>query len=157
LKDATITVSPSLTGPGSVVQFSIGVGSLLNDGKTFDSMGLPDGRRLPDIIGGALPRWDFDVRGLNLSLYLSDDAFGLFVPLSFRGKKGSILPIMVSVKIIDDRGNLIGKAYAIPALKKSEISGLFILLPFLGGAPQSGTYPDNASHSLQTKETSYVK
>jgi hypothetical protein len=127
LDDATLSVAPDLQSSGTVFQFSIGLEALLGGGKPLPVSGLPDGRALPDVQGGALPRWDADVRGLKLSLYLSDDAFAIFVPLGIKP------PWLVSVRIEDERGNLLGKAYAIPSNVGGSGSGLFILLPYLGG------------------------
>ena len=138
LKDATVTVAPDLITGGTVFQFSIGLAALLNDGKPFPLSGLPDGRAIPDIEGGVLPRWDAEIEQLKLSVYLSNEVFGLFVPLKFMSKKGVTLPWLVSMKIRDERGNLLGKVYAIPQNVGGSGSGLLILLPYLGGAPQGG-------------------
>lgn len=138
LIDATVGVTPSLSGPGTVFQFSIGLASLLGNGKTPPLAGLPDGRSLPDVSGGQLPHWDARVGGLKMSLYLSDDAFGLFVPLSF-SINGVGLPAQISVQIDDDRGNLIGRAYALPVDAAGAGSGLFVLLPYLGSGPSATT------------------
>lgn len=137
LDDATVSVAPDLATTGTVFQFSIGLEALLDDGRPLPLAGLPDGRAIPDVQGGQLPRWDAAVRGLKLSLYLSNDAFGLFVPLKFVSSKGASLPFMVAVRIEDERGNLLGKAYAIPPNTggSSSSSGLFVLLPYLGAEP----------------------
>jgi len=133
LDDANLSVAPDIESGGTTFQFSIALASLLNQGKPLPLSSLPDGREIPDIEGGQLPRWDLKLKGaMTLSLYLSTDAFGLFVPLDFVSKKGLTLPWMVSVKITDDRGNLLGKAYAIPS-QDGAGSGLFVLLPYLGG------------------------
>jgi hypothetical protein len=132
LDDSTISVAPDLTSSGAVFQFSIGVDALIKQGKALPHSGLPDGTPLPDVTGGTLPRWDTQIKGLKLSLYLSDDAFGLFVPLSFISQKGVSLPYQVSVSIQDERGNTLGKVFALPG---ESGSGLFVLLPYLGAEP----------------------
>ena len=135
LDDAFVGANPNATGPGVVFQFTVALASLLdglNGGQAPPLAGLPDGRLLPDIEGGKLPRWDASVGALKLSLYLSDDAFAFFLPLSFSAG-GVTLPQQISVNITDERGNLIGRAYAIPALAASDESGLLVLLPYLGG------------------------
>jgi hypothetical protein len=132
LRDASVSIGPDLNSEGTVFLFSIGLASLLGDGRELELAGLPDGRPLPDVVGGALPRWSATVKGLELSLYLSDDAFGLFVPLKFLDKAGHLLLTTVSVEIVDERGNRLGKVYAIPSNVSGSGSGLFILLPFLG-------------------------
>jgi hypothetical protein len=142
LTDATVSVAPDLTTSGTVFQFSIGLAALLDHAQALPKSGLPDGRALPDIEGGQLPRWDAQVKNLKLSLYLSDDAFGLFVPLSFISK-GVTLPVMISVQLKDERGNILGKVYAIPSdeTQSSSQSGLFVLLPYLGAGPNPGGKP----------------
>jgi hypothetical protein len=138
LRDASVSIGPDLNSGGTVFLFSIGLASLLNDGRELAPAGLPDGRPLPDVVGGALPHWSVAVKGLELDLYLSDDAFGLFVPLKFLDKSGKLLLTTVSVEIIDERGNRLGKVYAIPSNVSGSGSGLFILLPYLGSPSGSG-------------------
>lgn len=143
LDDSTVSVAPDLNSAGTVFQFVIPLATLLNGGRALPLRGLPDGRGIPDIAGGMLPRWDFDVGSsggskFSASAYLSDDVFGLFIPLKFKTKKGVGLPFLISVEIKDERGNLLGKAYAIPQNLSGEGSGLLILLPFLGGDQGSG-------------------
>jgi hypothetical protein len=142
LQDSSVSVSPDLASSGTVFQFSIPLGSLLNHGRPLPIEALPDGRPLPDIQGGELPRWDTEINGLKLSVYLSNDAFALFVPLNFVAKNGFTLATQVSVSIEDERGNLLGKAYAIPVNVSGSGSGLFVLLPYLGGSgTQTGSMP----------------
>lgn len=139
IDDSEFSFSPNLEGEGTIFQFSVGIASLLHNGKQLPVAGLPDGRALPDIRGGGLPRWDVPVKNILLSIYLSDDAFGLFIPIVFKNKSGVTLPWMVSTRIEDERGNLLGKAYALPPNINGTGSGLLILLPYLGGAPQNGS------------------
>lgn len=140
LGDSTIGVTPDLQSDGTVFQFQIELNALLDHaGQSHPLAGFPDGRALPDVRGGKLPRWDVELHGLNFSVYLSGDAFGLFVPIELRNKKGLTLPKMVSASIVDERGNRLGKAYAIPLNVGGSGSGLFILLPYLGGAPAGGS------------------
>ncbi len=133
LNDATVSVSPDLNSDGTVLQFTVPLASLLNQGRPLPALGLPDGRGLPDIAGGRLPRWDFKIDQLSMSAYLSDDAFGLFIPILFKTKTGIKLPYLISVSVQDERGNKLGKAYAIPANASGDGSGVLILLPYLGG------------------------
>jgi hypothetical protein len=138
LSDATVGIAPDLSSSGTLFQFSIGIASLLNHGQALPLSGLPDGRAIPDIVGGELPRWDAHLsktKDLTISLYLSNDAFAFFVPIGFTAKSGLTLPVMISVSIQDEKGNLLGKAYAIPSNLSGTGSGLFVLLPYLGGVP----------------------
>jgi hypothetical protein len=140
LNDAQVSIAPDLNSAGTLFQFSIGLASLLNHGQPLPLSRLPDGRPIPDIKGGMLPRWDADIeKKLKLSLFLSNDAFAFFVPLDFISKTGVTLPDVISVPIQDEKGNLIGKAYAIPSNDSGTGSGLFVLLPYLGGTTQTNS------------------
>lgn len=136
LEDATFSFGPDLQSNGTAFHFIIGLQSLVDHGKPLPEEGLPDGRPLPDIQGGVLPRWDVEIEGIKFSVYLSNDAFGIFMPLDLTAK-GVSLPVMISVSIKDDRGNLLGQGYAIPGTAAGTTSGLLLLLPYLGGQPQS--------------------
>jgi hypothetical protein len=133
LGDATVSLAPHLSSDGTVFQFQVGIRSIINDGKPLPYSGLPDGRFIPDVAGGEMPRWDFQIKQVTLSLYLSDDAFGVFIPLDLTG-----LTNMVSIFIEDEKGNRLGKAYAIPpAISEASKnmsgngSGVLVLLPFV--------------------------
>ncbi|MBC7691859.1 MAG: hypothetical protein H7222_08815 [Methylotenera sp.] len=143
LKNSTVSVAPDLNSSGTVFQLSVGLKTLLDDISVHHELGgFPDGRALPDVATGMLPRWDTDIHGLKLSVYLSEDAFGLFVPLKLISPKGAVLDLMVSVAITDEKGNLLGKAYAIPASSLSSsqpTSGIFVLIPFIRGQLTDGT------------------
>src|SRR4051812_19245814 len=101
LKDATISVSPDISSDGTVFQVAIPLASIINDRTGFPYSGFPDGRALPDVAGGELPRRDFRIKDVDLSLYLSDDAFGFFVPLKL-GSGGKFLTSLISVFIEDE-------------------------------------------------------
>lgn len=136
LKDATLSMAPNIDGKGTVFQLAVALKDLFQSigGSTS---GLPDGRPLPDVLNGTLPRWDVKAGGTTLSLYLNNDAFGFFIPLKFQ--VGNVtLPFMVSQEIRDEHQNLLGKVYAIPSNVSGSGSGLFVLLPFKGEAPKSG-------------------
>ncbi|OFZ82153.1 MAG: hypothetical protein A2583_07515 [Bdellovibrionales bacterium RIFOXYD1_FULL_53_11] len=135
LKDATAGIAPDMMSGGTIFQFSIGLESLVNNGQPLPRLGLPDGRPIPDVADGVLPRSDTHLKSLKLSIYLADDAFGIFVPITFRSKKGYTLPWVVSMKIRDERGNVLGKAYAIPEQGDNTDSGLLLLLPYMLGQP----------------------
>lgn len=138
LPDATVGVAPDLTSNGTVFQFSIPLSSIRAPslpGAGLPWAGLPDGRPLPGVRSGALPRWDFQIDRLRASAYVAEDVFGLFLPLALTTRTGLKLPFVVSMNVRDERGNAIGKAYAVPALSSREESGLLLLLSYLGGSP----------------------
>ena len=132
LPGATVGVNPYLPAPGetggTLFEFDVDLTQLKE--KNFDVAGLPDGRALPDIAGGALPRWTFTVKGVALDLYLGNGAFAIFVPVDLSAD-GYSLPAMISEEVDDTRGNEIGKLYAIPTQGGATVSGVLILLPFI--------------------------
>lgn len=135
LKGSLLSIEPQLsTGgkeDGTLIRFSQDLSVLTESLSPYPYSGLPDGRPLPGVSGGALPRWDIDIGKYTLSVYLSDEGFGLYFPLRFLGAKGFELLSVVSVPIEDDHGNLIGTVYAIPRYVSGSGSGLFILIPFI--------------------------
>jgi len=141
LPDSSVSFAPDLESAGTVFQFQAPLSSIVNAGKPLPLSGLPDGRPLPDVRTGQLPRWDFTVKNVTLSAYLSNDAFGLFVPLTFRSKDGKSLIFPVSVKIEDDRGNVLGRAHAIPSNIQSTGSGALVLLAFTGSPETNEVKP----------------
>jgi hypothetical protein len=138
LGDAVFEVAPDFESDGTLFAFTVSLASLLNHGQALKWTGLPDGRPLPDVVGGKLPRGDLPIKSFKVSLYLSDDAFGVFVPLKFMSANGSLLTSMVSMEIVDERGNRLGKVYAIPSNVSGSGSGLFVLLPYIGGSHSEG-------------------
>ncbi len=134
LRDASISVAPDLTSDGTLFQFGIGLQSIAPGAQPILNSGLPDGRPLPEVLGGKMSRWDASIKNISLSIYISQDAFGLFIPLGLVDKSGYSLPVMLSMRIEDDRGNLVGKAFAVPSNLSGSGSGLFILLPHSGAA-----------------------
>ncbi len=134
LEGAEFSAAPSVDSkkPGTLFQFSVPLKSLIQQDFFSDESGLPDGRPLPDIAGGILPRWDIEIGQYTLHLYISPEAFAVFFPIPLISKQGVSLPFQVSLPIKDDRGNLIGKSYAIPSNAKGEGSGVLILIPFVG-------------------------
>ncbi len=134
INDSSISVAPDLQSLGTVFQVNVSIANVLGQAAGLKLSGLPDGREIPDVDGGKLPRRDFEIKGLKVSLYLSDNAFGLFIPLDLSNAKGFALPRMLSISIEDDRGNRIGKAYAIPMNPMTASgSGILVLIPFPGG------------------------
>jgi hypothetical protein len=133
LKDATLGINPDLQSTGTVFTFSVDpttlASSLSSGGK---SVGLPGGQPIPDVTGGTLPEWDVKVAGADVSLYLSNDIFGFFVPMTFL----QALPATVSQDIDDSHGNILGRVYAIPAAGSGSESGLLILVPYVSGTLQ---------------------
>ncbi len=106
--NSTIEIGPALSGSGTLMAFSIYLGDVF-DGKLtqLDPQKLPDGRPLPGVPSGALPAVAFTIeQWYNVSLYLSKDVWGVFIPVdinlsgiftsSFKtdGKKIGVLSIV---------------------------------------------------------------
>jgi hypothetical protein len=139
LQGAFISATPYLPTDGSPLEgtlFQVTVD--LNDlqGTNFALGGLPDGRPLPDIEGGELPRWSFPIKGETVYLYLADQAFGLFIPLPLSAG-GVTLGATITATVTDEKGNTVGKVYAIPSAKNGSTSGLLVLLPLPGSSGSS--------------------
>jgi hypothetical protein len=136
LAGVQLGVAPDLASSGTVFQLSAPLSALAPWAEARPALGLPDGRPLPDVLGGALPRWDFRVGRIVASAYLSRDAFGLFIPLEVfdaAGPGGGPLFSTVSMKVYDERGNRVGKVYALPAPVGGTGGGVLVLLPVVGG------------------------
>lgn len=137
ISGSLFSITPALSGGGAVFAITVPISSLAGLNSSYAESGFPDGRPLPDVLNGQLPRYDVTLFGLDISLYINTDAFGIFIPIKLFSSSGNVpLPTEISIEIKDERGNLIGKAYAIPGGGKNE-TGIFILLPFLGQAPQA--------------------
>jgi hypothetical protein len=139
LTGATASIGPylSTSSSGSEIQgtiftFDVDLNTLA--ASTATEAGLPDGRPLPDVTSGELPRWSFQIGGETIYVYLADEAFAIFVPIQLESD-GVTLGTTISASFTDDHGNVVGKMYAIPAVSSGNSSGLLVLVPFPG---QSG-------------------
>jgi hypothetical protein len=136
LQDSFVSATPYLPTDGSALEgtlFQVSVDLTDLQGTNFAEAGLPDGRPIPDIEGGELPRWAFQVKSETLYLYLADQAFGLFIPLPLTAG-GVTLNTTITATVTDDRGNTVGKVYAIPSVSNGSTSGLLVLLPLSGSS-----------------------
>ena len=145
LANSTIGLSPSLATngqpAGTVFQLDIDLATLgVGD---YALAGLPDGRGLPDVSGGQLPRWEFSIRQQPFYVYLSNSVFGIFIPLNLQGPDGATLPDTISMEIDDSKGNLVGEAYAIPTAGGGTSSGFLLLIPFTANALSQQISPPN--------------
>lgn len=125
------TVGIAQTKPNeAVLKFELPFRSLAK-GKFSKVMGLPDGRPLPESVvlpPGVLPSETLETPVLgvkNITLYLNDDAFGLFVPMP---TPVDILATL-TFKITDTKGNQIGTASAIPSDIDDKGGGVLFMFP----------------------------
>ncbi len=126
INDALVSFGPDLQSEGTVFQFSIPIATLAQQAKAYPPSGLPDGRRLPGVAGGILPRWDAKIGDINLSFYLAADAFAFFFPINLRLPKNDLsLPWNIDVPLTDERGNRVGQVTAVAP----PTTGIYILVP----------------------------
>ena len=139
LPDAQLAFAPDLASSGTVIQFSAAL-----QGEGGPSVlppaslgGLPDGRPLPDVRSGTLPRRDLNIGPVTLSLYLSEESWGLFLPLKLKNKSGLGLLWTIKVPIVDEHGYTLGRAYAIPPrwTDPHSSAGILLLVPFTQARP----------------------
>lgn len=133
LVDSSFSVSPDFNSSGTLFQISIPLSSLARSSGALPWLGLPDGRGLPDVSFGILPRWDFHVGALRISAYLSPEVFGIYIPLPLNLPVGTSLPFYLSFPVTDEKGNRLGKGYAVPPGPSGE-AGVLLLLTVGGGS-----------------------
>jgi hypothetical protein len=91
------------------------------------------------VSGGVLPATALALPALGTTiLYMGRDVFGLFFPINL-----GQLPVTVSVKIRDQKGNLVGTVFAIPKGflgLGNGISGVLFLFPVEGSAAANNLF-----------------
>lgn len=129
---AFIELMPDFFSNGILFKISVPLASLLPGGTGLPIVGLPDGRPIPGVTLGSLGAIAVNVPVLGqLVLYMGTDVYGIFIPLVFPK-----LGVMISVKIRDERGNLLGIIFGIPKTAKGQISGVLFLFPVEGSGTQ---------------------
>jgi hypothetical protein len=124
-----IELSPDFQSAGTLVAVSVPLSSLFKDHRDLPVVGLPDGRAIPGVRGGALGAAAVELPVIGLSyFYLSADAYGIFFPVNLPD-----VPVLVSSKVKDDKGNLLGIIWGIPKNGKATQSGVLFLFPVDGG------------------------
>jgi hypothetical protein len=126
LENAVINFGPADGGKGVVLEFVSPIQSILDAiaSEQMPEQGLPDGRPLYGITTGQLPAFDLQVEKLKLRLYLSDETFGIFVPLNLPDFGAD--PIQFPIK--DRRGYVVAYGFGVPP-KGGRGSGLLLLFP----------------------------
>ena len=125
-KDGFIEMGPNFGG-GTLFVISTPLTSLLNN-QGLPYLPLPDGRAIPGVYNGALQGLAVQLPVLGLTyLYMGEDVFGLFIPLEL----GS-LPVVVTLRIRDEFGNILGILSGIPKGNTGKVSGVLFLFPVEG-------------------------
>lgn len=126
---AYIEMGPDFKSGGTLLVLSVPLSSLMKDYSNLPQVGLPDGRALPGVRQGALGAVAFELPAIGLTyFYLSGDAYGIFFPVSLPE-----VPVLVSSKVKDERGNLLGVIWGVPKSGKNQLSGVLFLFPVDAG------------------------
>ena len=127
---AYVELGPDFLTGGTLLKLSVPLSSLAKDYSHLPQVGLPDGRILPGVREGALGAVAFELPVIGLTyFYLSGDAYGVFFPVELPE-----VPVMVSSKIKDEKGNLLGVIWGVPKDGRNRQSGVLFLFPIDGGA-----------------------
>jgi hypothetical protein len=131
----TIQLGPDFESGGSIFVISTPLSSLSNNAG-LPMAGLPDGRPIPGIRQGVLQAAQVNLPIIGMTyLYMGSDVFGLFVPVNL----GS-LALTVTVRIRDEKGNLVGTLAGIPRGQTGSMSGVLFLFPIDGGTSANYLY-----------------
>ena len=118
-------LGPDFQSGGTLLKLSVPLSSLMKDYSNLPRVGLPDGRALPGVRDGVLGAVAFELPVIGISyFYLSGDAYGVFFPVALPE-----VPLLISSKIRDEKGNLLGVIWGVPQDGKGRQSGLLFLFP----------------------------
>lgn len=125
---AFVELGPDFESGGALFVISTPLTSLLANNGDLPLVGLPDGRPLPGVREGVLGAIAVNLPVLGITyLYMAEDVFGIFLPVELPN-----LPVMVTTRIRDEKGNLLGVLVGIPKNSSSQISGALFLFPVEG-------------------------
>ena len=125
---AFIEIGPDFNSGGTLFVISTPLASVMQGNGDLMQVGLPDGRAIPGVRGGVLGAIAVNLPLFGVSyLYMGVDVFGLFLPIKLPN-----VPVMITTRMRDERGNLIGVIVGIPKGSKGEISGVLFLFPVEG-------------------------
>lgn len=118
-------VSPDAQSDGTLVSFSIALDDVFDsDLQRLDPQALPGGRSIPGVASGRLPAVAFTVEEFhNISVYLGDKLFGLFMPKDSLDIGQSI----VTARFYSS-GDKVGNISLVGSDINGENSGIFLLL-----------------------------
>jgi len=125
---AFVELGPDFESNGTLFAISVPLTSLLGNNGDLPLVGLPDGRPLPGIRDGVLGAVAVKFPALGVTyLYMGEDVFGIFFPVDLPN-----LPVMVTTRIRDEKGNLLGILVGVPKGSKGTMSGVLFLFPVEG-------------------------
>jgi hypothetical protein len=128
-RGASIEIGPDFQSNGTLFKISVPLASLFDGGNGLQQAGLPDGRPIPFIRDGHLGAIAVNLPVFGTTyFYLANDVFGMFIPANLPD-----FPLMISTKIRDDRGNVLGILAGIPRGSVGAVSGILFLFPIDGG------------------------
>lgn len=92
-QNSYLEISPDLQSEGTLMAVSVSLQDVFNGGlDQLDPQALPGGRPLPGVVDGRLPAVAFTIEKFkNMSFYLGNSVFGIFVPLNKLDIGGSIV------------------------------------------------------------------
>lgn len=127
--NAYIEIGPDFNSVGTLFVLTVPLASLYRDVGGLPLVGLPDGRPIPYIRNGLLgaAMVQLPIFGATY-LYLAQDVFGIFIPVNLPD-----IPVMVTTRIRDEGGNVLGALVGIPRGRTGWISGILFLFPMNGG------------------------
>lgn len=129
--DGYIEMGPDFNSGGTLFVISAPLASLLGGNGDLLQVGLPDGRPIPGVYNGVIGAVAVKLPLFGISyLYLGSDVYGIFLPLELPN-----VPVIVTTKMRDEKGNIIGIISGIPKGSKGQISGVLFLFPVEGSGP----------------------
>jgi len=129
---AFIELSPDFASAGTLFVISTPIASLFDGTSHMPIVALPDGRAIPGVREGALAAVAVNLPLFGITyLYMGQDVFGIFIPLALPN-----VPLMVTSRMRDERGNILGTITGIPKAGGS-ISGILFLFPIEGSRAAS--------------------
>lgn len=127
--NAFIEIGPDFSSAGTLFKLTVPLASLYQGGSELPLTGLPDGRPIPHIRSGLLGATSVNLPLFGTTyLYLAQDVFGIFIPVELPN-----VPVMVTTRIRDEGGNVLGALVGIPKGRTGWISGILFLFPMDGG------------------------
>lgn len=127
--NAYIEIGPDFNSNGTLFVITVPAASLFQGTDGLPLAGLPDGRPIPYIRNGLLGATQVNLPLFGTTyLYLAADVFGIFIPVNLPD-----VPVMVTTRIRDEGGNVLGALVGIPKGRTGWISGILFLFPIDGG------------------------